>query len=208
MHRPTLKAALAIAILVLTSCGVTPPSETGKKAEARKPPIPPGPITGRTAFWEMYRSAHAWSPDVVPLALEDKELPGYKTADGKAAMWKATFGSPKLHQFRVFSYSIADLKPDVVPGVMIGNTQPWSGPVNDALPFETSDFNIDSDAAYQKALAQAAPWTRKNPGKDVSFTLGNSSRFNGPVWYVLWGEKKAGYSVYVDARTGAIVKGK
>jgi len=69
MHRPTLKAALAIAILVLTSCGVTPPSETGKKAEARKPPIPPGPITGRTAFWEMYKSAHAWTTDLTPLAL-------------------------------------------------------------------------------------------------------------------------------------------
>src|SRR5262245_7866384 len=196
MPATTSKAALLITILALTSCGTTPSSETGKKADtgAVKSSIPQAPISGRTAFWEMYRSAHAWSSDVVPLALESKELAGIKNADGKAAMWSATFGSSKLHQFRTFSYSIAASKPDIIQGIMIGNSQPWSGPVKDALPFDT-DFSVDSDAAYQTAQTQAGAWARKNPGKNVSFTLGNASRFTGPVWYVLWGEKKSGYSV-------------
>ncbi len=205
MHGTYFKAAVVIAILALTSCGATPPSEAGKKSEggAAKSSVPQGPISGRTAFWEMYHAAHAWAPDIQPLALESKEIPSIKNADGKAAMWSATFGSPSLHQFRTYSYSIADSKPDIVQGIMIGRAQPWGGPVDTALTFDTADFAVDSDAAYQTALTQG-----KNPGKSVSFTLGNASRFAGPVWYVFWGEKKSGYSVYVSAKTGAIVKGK
>src|SRR5262245_47420785 len=127
MHGTTLKTAVVIAILVLSSCGV-PPSSSEKKAEATKSLAPQVPITGRNAFWEMYKPARAWAPDIVPLALESKTIPGIKNADGKAAMWSATFGSPKLHQFRTFSYSVAESKPDVVQGIMIGNAQPWSGP--------------------------------------------------------------------------------
>jgi hypothetical protein len=206
MHSTTLKAAVALGLLVLASCS----SEPGKKPEvgAAKPAVPQGPISGKTAFWEMYRSAHNWAADVAPLSLESKELPGIKNADGKAAMWSATFGSANLHQFRTYSYSVADAKPDIVQGLMIGHTQPWGGPVNQALTFDTADLAVDSDAAYRTALAQAGAWVRKNPGKDASFTLGNASRFTGPVWYVLWGDKKSGYSVYVDAKTGSIVKPK
>lgn len=206
LMRTYLKAAVVIAILVLTSCS----PETGKKPEesAAKPAVPQGPISAKTAFWEMYHSAHSWAADVAPLSLESKEVPGVKNADGKAAMWTATFGSPGLRQFRTYSYSVADHKPDIVQGLMIGSAQPWGGPRNDAMTFDTSDLAVDSDAAYQTARVQASAWVDKNPGKDATFTLGNASRFPGPVWYVLWGDKKSGYSVYVSAKTGAVVKPK
>src|SRR5215471_7457021 len=96
-----LKAAVAIGILVLVSCGENPSSGTGKKSDAAKSSssVPQGPVSGKTAFWEMYRSAHSWAADIAPLSLESKEVPGVKNADGKAAMWSATFGSANLHQF-------------------------------------------------------------------------------------------------------------
>ncbi len=75
-----------------------------------------------------------------------------------------------------------------------------------ALPFETSDFATDSDAAYQTALTRASAWAGKDPGQVVSFTLGNAARFPGPVWYVLWGDKKSGHAVYVSAKSGTVVK--
>jgi hypothetical protein len=76
-----------------------------------------------------------------------------------------------------------------------------------ALPFDTADFSVDSDVAYSTALAQANAWVSKNPGKEVSMTLGNASRFPAPVWYVLWGDnKKSGYAVFVNAKSGAVVK--
>ena len=208
--RTYLKAAVAIGILVLVSCGENPSSETGKKADTAKSPssVPQGPVSGKTAFWEMYRSAHSWAGDVAPLSLESKEIPGIKNADGKAAMWSATFGSPTLRQFRTYSYSVAEHKPDIMQGLMIGNAQPWGGPRSEALTFDTSDLLVDSDAAYQTAVSQAGAWVGKNPGKEPSLTLGNASRFPAPVWYVLWGDKKSGYSVYVNAKTGGITKPK
>lgn len=206
--RTYLKAALVTAILLLISCSSEPVKKADGSSGKTAVPVPQGPISGKTAFWEMYRSAHSWAADVQPLSLESKEVPGMKNAGGKAAMWSATFGSPSRHQFRTYSYSIAEHKPEIVQGLMIGNAQAWGGPRNEALTFDTSELVVDSDAAYQTAAAQAAAWMRKNPGKEASFALGNASRFTGPVWYVLWGDKKSGYSVYVNAKSGTIAKPK
>jgi hypothetical protein len=199
-----LKAAVVLGILALTSCGVT--SDTGAKTDTSKSSTPEGPIPAKTAFWEMYKSAHTWSADLVPLAVESKVVPGMKNDAGKAAMWTATFGSASKHEARVFSYSVAAHPPDIYKGVMVGNSRPWGGPVPTALPFDSADFSVDSDAAYQTALAQATAWVSKNPGKDVSLSLGNAARFPAPVWYVQWGDKKAGYGVFVNAKNGAVMK--
>jgi hypothetical protein len=121
-------------------------------------------------------------------------------------MWTATFGSPSRREARPFTYSVAASPPDIYKGVTVGNTLTWTGPTPAALAFTTSDFAVDSDAAYTTAFAQAATWAKSHPDTEVSFTLGNAARFKGPVWYVLWGEKKSGYSVLVDAKSGAIVK--
>src|SRR5215472_10562001 len=206
MYRPCLKAAV-VGLLVLTGCSPDS-SSTNKKTDTgpAKPAVAQEPVLAKTAFWELYKSAHTWAADLTPLALESKEIPGIKNSDGKAAMWSATFGSPSKHEARVFSYAVAAHAPDIYKGITVGNSRPWSGPVPSALPFSGSDIATDSDAAYQAALAQASAWVSKNPNQEVSFTLGNAARFPGPVWYVLWGDKKAGHAVYVSAKTGQIVK--
>ncbi|MGE5321758.1 MAG: PepSY domain-containing protein [Actinomycetota bacterium] len=195
------------AVLLLASCSqqanVTKAStNSGEETSARES----GPVSGKTAFWEMYRSAHAWSPDLVPLSLESKSLNGVKNAEGKAEIWSATFGSMSKHQAATFSYAVAAHSPDISKGVTAGNPVPWSGPAREALPFDSSDLSIDSDEAYKTALAKAEPWVKAHPGREVSLTLGNASRFPGPVWYVLWGDKKSGYAVFVNAKTGAVIK--
>jgi hypothetical protein len=209
MHGLYLKAAIVSSILALTSCSVTPePSNTSAKPDAAaSASASQEPVSGKTAFWEMYKSAHTWAADLVPLALESKVVPGMKNAAGKAAMWSATFGSPSKHEARSFTYCVMGHPPDIYKGVTVGNSRPWGGPVPTALPFDTSDFSVDSDAAYATAAAQANSWVSKNPGKEVSLTLGNASRFPAPVWYVLWGDnKKSGYAVYVNAKSGAVEK--
>lgn len=208
MYGTCLKAAAVAGVLFLTSCGAAPkPSAAGAtEAGVNKSSASPEPVSGRTAFWEMYKSAHAWAADLVPLALESKNVPGMKNDAGRAAMWSATFGSPSRHEARIFSYSVAVHAPDIYKGVTVGRSLPWSGPTQAALPFQASEFSVDSDAAYKTALSQATAWVNKHPDKEVSFTLGNASRFPGPVWYVLWGDKKSGYAVFVNATTGAIIK--
>ena len=201
------KAAAALACLFfLTSCSQTPQASPKAEAEAAKPAAAGGPVSGKTAFWEMYKSAHTWATDLVPLTLESKTLAGVKNESGKAAMWTATFGSLRKHEARTFTYAVAAQPPDIAKGVSVGRGLSWSGPTQSALPFDTSDFSVDSDGAYQTAQAQAAAWVKQHPGKEPSLAMGNASRFDGPVWLVHWGDQKSGYAVYINAKSGAVVK--
>lgn len=198
--------AAFLALLFLTSCSQAPQPMAGSKAEADTTAASTGPVSGKTAFWEMYKSAHTWAADLTPLSLESKAVAGAKNDAGKAVMWSATFGSLSKHEARTFSYAVAAHPPDIVKGITVGHGIPWGGPSHDAMPFDSSDFKIDSDAAYQTAYTKAAAWVEKHPDKQATLTLGNASRFPAPVWYVFWGDKKLGYAVYVNAKTGAVIK--
>lgn len=201
-----VKATATLAVVFFVCSCSKSPTPPVSQAEAGKSPVSGEPISGKTAFWEMHKAAHAWAVDRVPLSLESKTVPGVKNESGKAAMWTATFGSPRKQEARTYTYSVAAHAPDIIKGVSVGGAIPWSGPTHDALTIDTADFSVDSDSAYQTALAQSTDWLKRHPDKDVSFALGNASRFDGPVWYVLWGDKKSGHAVYVSAKTGAIVK--
>jgi hypothetical protein len=201
MYSNCFKAAVIAAVLFMTACSETPKPSATEKASAAS-----SPVSGKTAFWEMYKTAHSWANDLVPLKLESKEIPGIKNDAGNAAMWSATFGSPRKGQAVVLSYAVVAHAPDIYKGVTAGHPVQWGGPTHDIMPFQTSDFKVDSDAAYKTAFAEAEPWLKKHPGKDVSFLLGNATRFPAPVWYVLWGDSKSGYSVFVNAVTGKTTK--
>lgn len=210
LYKIRLATALMVASFVL--CGWSQPSKPvgaaslvtamylSSAAEA-------GPVTAKTAFWEMYKSAYKWAPDIVTLHLAAKDLSGIKNDGGKAALWEVTFGSPSQHAYRILTYATAAHPPDIYKGVNIGRAIPWSGVTRDVMSIQTSDFKVDSDAAYATAAADAAAWVKKNPDKALSsFELGNSYRFPSPVWYVMWGDKKSGYVVLVSAATGKVLK--
>ncbi len=206
MKNRELKPALVVAALILTGCSEQPSSPVAK-TEKTESAAPAEPVTGKTAFWQMYKAAHAWAADMLPLTLEAKTIPGIKNEGGKAAMWEATFGSPSRKQYCSFTYAIAAQAPDIHKGVSAAAALPWAGPTRDALPFTTTEFNIDSDEAYKTAEEKAAAWLKKNPGKELTaMSVGAASRFPGPVWYFLWGEKKSGYFVLVSASTGKALK--
>jgi hypothetical protein len=165
------------------------------------------PVSGRTAFWAMYKSAYSWSSDVVPLKLESKSLPGIKNEAGRAAMWSAIFGSPRRREAIEISYAVAAQPPEVAKGINIGHPISWAGPSREVMPFQGSDIVVDSDLAYKTAAAQAESWLKAHPDKPASFLLGyNPTTFTRPVWYVVWGDKKSGYRVFLDAKTGEVAK--
>ena len=170
-----------------------------KQAEAEKP------VTGKTAFWEMYKLAYAWAPDMQVLYVKSATMDGQPVRTGEAAVWTGMFVSPSKMQAREFTYR-AITEGTKRKGVVSGNTQPWSGPVPKGQPFTTAQMKLDSNQAFEKAAAVAAAWLKENPGKDVSFTLGKESRVPAPVWGVLWGTDKTGYAVVVDATDGTIIK--
>jgi hypothetical protein len=201
--------AMAVAVLLAAGCSQTNKPSVMDESKAPAPKVAPEPVTAKTAFWLMYTPARRWTTDIVVLRLTPKEVPGFKNEAGKAAMWEATFASPSLHQYRVYSYSIATVAPEIFKGVSAGIRVPWGGVTRDTMPIELGSFNVDSDAAYQAATADGAAWLKKNPDRGLSaFALGNTYRFQAPVWYLMWGDKKSGYIAFVDANSGKLLKQK
>ncbi len=165
------------------------------------------PVTGKTAFWEMYKLGHAWSPDMEVLYLKSGKLEGVdvKGKDGEATEWTLMVASPSKREVHEFTYR-AISKDTHRRGVISGAAQPWGGPTPKGQPFTTSEMKLDSNEAFEKAVAKAAAWNKENPGKEVSFYLGKESKYPAPVWGVLWGGEKSGYLVVVNALDGSIQK--
>ncbi len=202
--------ATAVAVLLLAGCSPsTQPPVSDQSDAAKKPAGPAETVTAKTAFSPIYTSAQSWTTDFMILRLTAKEVPGFQNEAGKAAMWEATLASPSLHEYRVYSYAITSILPDIHKGVVAGPKMPWSGVTRDAMPIDISIFNVDSDAAYKAAAADAAAYLEKNPDKKLSsLELGNTYRFQAPVWYLMWGDKKSGYVAFVDATAGKVLKNK
>ncbi|HEY1501656.1 MAG TPA: hypothetical protein VGF88_18930 [Acidobacteriaceae bacterium] len=202
--------AISLAPFLLAGCSSSTSTSSSQPEKAATPvATAPEVITAKTAFWEMYKTAHAWSSDAEPIRVTAREVPGYKNEAGKAGMWEAIFGSSSLGMYRTFTYAIVDAPPNVSKGVSAGLALPWHGATRDAMPIDTSMFTIDSDAAYTAAAADAATWLRNNPGKEVSdFEIGDTYKFQAPVWYVMWGTKASGFATMVDASTGKVVSHK
>jgi len=200
---------MACAVLFFGGCSSSSKSSATDESAAKAPAAPPELVTAKTAFNPMETAAMTWASDAVLLELKPAELTGFKNEAGKAAMWEGTFGSRSLHAQKVETYAIVTVLPSVHKGVTAGLKQPWGGETQNAMAIDPASFKIDSDAAYQTASQDAAAWLKKNPDKPLtSIILGSAAKFHGPVWGVLWGDKKSGYIVYVDATNGKVIKGK
>jgi len=209
MRRYFSSSLLLVAALLMAACSETPKPEANQaSAEANAAAAAPEPVTGKTAYWAIYKSAYTWANDVVPLKLESKSVTGVKNDAGKAGMWTGTFGSARRAEVVDISYAvIADPATDTMKGVSVGHALPWSGPTPEVMPFQGSDIVFDSDAAYKTASAQAAAWLKTHPDKEPEFIMGNNLHtFGAPVWYVKWGDNKDGYNAFVNTKTGELAK--
>jgi hypothetical protein len=210
MHKKILMAATAVAaVMAMTACSEAPTPTEIKKAGVetkQEPAKPPEPVAAQTAFYEMYKPARTWAPDLLALSLTSNEVPSMKGEDGKSPMWTAVFVSPSRREARTFTYSVVDDGATIHKGVNVGGAEPWSGATPKSAPFQTTGFVVDSDAAYKTAYAKAEAWVKKHPGKKVAFSLGSAARFPAPVWFIIWGDTKSGYAVYVNATLGTVIK--
>ncbi len=201
-------SVVALAGLLLAGCNQSTQPPVTDVSAAAKPAGPPQLATAKTAFAAIYPSARNWTADVVMLKLVAKEIPGFKNEAGKAAMWEATFASPSRHQYRVDTYAITTILPQIHKGATAGLPMPWGGFTRDTMPIDPSSFNVDSDAAYTTAAADATAWLKKNPAKKLADpALGNVFKVHAVVWYFMWGDQKSGYyNAFVDADTGKVLK--
>jgi hypothetical protein len=199
-----LGSATIAGLLLLSGCSsdTPPPAET--KVEKKKPAVPTGPITGLTAYYEMYKVARTLAPDLQTASLTGNDVDGVKSEEGKYAMWTAVFVSASMRQATTFTYSTVE-QGTTLKGVNNAGSAPWGGATQTATPFANSDFSVDSDAAYKTAAAKAGDWLPKNADKPITIlALGNASTFPAPMWYIRWGTKTSGFAVYVNASTGTV----
>jgi len=210
MDKKLLIAAAAVAAVVaMTACSEAPTPTEIKKAQVetkQEPAKPPEPVAAQTAFYEMYKPARTWAPDLLALSLISNDVPSMKSEDGKFPMWTAVFVSPSRREARTFTYSVVDDGANIRKGVNVGGAEAWSGATPKSSPFQTTGFVVNSDTAYKTAYARAETWVKKHPGKKAAFSLGSAARFPAPVWFIIWGDAKSGYAVYVNATTGTVIK--
>lgn len=208
MNQHLFGAAIVVAALSLTACSEAP-KPAAETTEAKKEPAQPtGPVSAKTAFWEMYKPARSWSTDLLVLSVTSNEVSGIKPEDGKYAMWTAVFVSPSKHEARTITYATADQGTTVHKGVTMSGAESWSGATPKSKAFQTTEFAVDSDAAYKTGFEKAQAWVKKHPDKSSAMFLGSSNRFPAPAWCVLWGTTKLGYAVFVNATTGEVMTGK
>jgi hypothetical protein len=198
--------AVAGAALMLAACSSAPePAATTAAPATTAPAKPAGPVSAKTAFYEMYKPARTWATDIEALSLASGDLPGFKNEDGKAGLWTAVFASPSLRQARHFTYAIATAG-TIEKGVHAEVPEAWSGPTKAVMPFQNSDFAVDSDAAYKTVADKGADWLKDHADKKWNMQLGAAARFSAPVWYLVWGDAKSGgYAQYINATTGDLV---
>jgi hypothetical protein len=198
--KPLLAAVVAASVLFIPGCSEAPPPAEKKAAP------PPEPVKGRTALYQMFNAARAWSPDIQVLSLKSIDLPEVKRERGKAAAWQAYFVSPSSGRARSYTYSVIESVGNLHKGVFAGLEE--SGARGGTKPFLIAAVKTDSDEVYQTALKKAADYEKKNPDKPISFQLDKTDRFPNPAWRVIWGESvgTSNFSVFVDASTGGYLQ--
>jgi hypothetical protein len=196
----------AAAAIFMSACSSAPPPapkvETEAKKEAAKAPEA---VTAIGPYYEMYKMARQWAPDLLALNVKSGEVPNVKNEGGKAGLWTVIFVSPSKKEARTFTYAVAESGPDIRKGINVGGPLPWGGATTASKAFVNSEFVTNSDVAYKVAYEKGAEWLKAHPGLKCEMTLGNSARFPAPVWYIIWGTPKEGYAAYVNAVTGALL---
>lgn len=191
-------------MLLGVACSDSPaPKQEAKKKE---PEAPAHPITGRSAFYQMFVAARSWSPDVQPVQCVSLPIEGFKVQDGKAGAWRCLFASTSKGKLRNYTYSVTEAGGNLHKGVFHepGETN-FSGTVGQAKPFLVQALKIDTDAAMKTALEKGGEaFVKKHPDVPMTYLLELTPRFPQPAWRMIWGESVSAsqFSVFVDAATG------
>ena len=207
--RTIVLPGLALCGLLLLSACSSDTKTAATDDKAATPAGPAGPVTGKTAYWEMYTAAHnQFAKDIMPISLEAKAIPGIDNGDGTAAMWTAEFVSDSQKERRTFTYAIAAHPPDIYKGVTVGKPLPWSG-ARDIAPFSMGTVTVDSDAAYKTATDDAGKWLKEHPPKNPAITMKALLRNQSvPSWIIFWGNDKVGYRSFISGVDGKPMTGK
>jgi hypothetical protein len=201
--RVSLLSFAVVAFLFTAGCSDAPKEEVKKEA-----PKPPAPITGRQGFQMTYPSARGWASDAVPMRVQGLNLDSVKVETAKAPIWQVTYVSASKGAMRAYTWSTVEEGTNIHKGVFGGAQDSWAGPSGQERSFDSSGVNVDTPEALEKALTKADAYLKK-PGQKpvVNFLLQQTTRYNEPVWIVMWGISPgtAEFTVTVGATSGKVL---
>ena len=202
MKRTHAVIACIPVFLIMVGCS----EETKPAARQKEPEKPAEPVTAEYALEKVYPIARSWAPDAQLLSMSNLDLKEVKSGGGKAGAWELTFVADRKHRARRYTYSAATSS-NLPKGVTGGSEDSWF-PVGQTRPFFIQAVKTDSVAAYETAMKKGAEYASKHPDMPMKFLLEFTKELRNPAWRVIWGESVAmsGYSIFVDATTGAYVK--
>jgi hypothetical protein len=197
--------------LLLTGCSSTPQSQQQKPAEPAKPAADTNKAeTGRVAFQRMYVAARGWARDAMPVGLESQPTKEFPGRDGKAGVWRGTFGSASRQAMKPFVWSGVNSEDAPPPGISPGSEDSFNAANTSTRPFDFNYLKVDSDKAYEVALAHGGKeFVAKNKDATIHYTLNFDGRSNQLRWIVNMESataKARPLTVIIDATAGTFLK--
>jgi hypothetical protein len=206
-------AMVLFAGLLFIGCSSNPPSGQQQKAPAEpaKPAADANKAdTGRVAFQRMYVAARGWARDAMPVGLESQGTQEFPGRDGKAGVWRGTFGSASRQAMKPFVWSGVNSEDAPTPGINPGSEDSFSATNTSTRPFDFNYLKVDSDRAYEIAMAHGGKeFVAKNKDLNIRYTLtfdGRSSQLRWIVNMESASAKARPLTVILDATSGTFLK--
>src|SRR3954468_15744539 len=113
-----------LALTLIAGCSSNPPASREEPANqpASKPAAEANHAdTGRVAFQRMYVAARGWARDAMPVGLESQSTKNFPGTNGKAGVWRGTFGSASRQAMKPFVWSGVNAEDAPTPGINPGS---------------------------------------------------------------------------------------
>lgn len=193
------------ASLVMAACS----SEPSRPAETAKQPKPPEAMTGRAAFQRLSAAARGWAYDARPYRLESHATTDADGHGGKAAIWRASFGSTLQRGAKPYVWSGSNAPDAPSRGINPGVEDTYNPSNASTQVFDAAFLKIDSDKAFEVAQKHGGDkLLAKAPDTPVLYMLDWSRPTSQLVWHVMYGQSRdsASLRVEVDASSGDFIR--
>lgn len=203
---------LSLLLLLLAAfigCDSKPANTNTTAATPAEAPKPKAEYrTGREAFQKTFIAAHNWAPDAKPFRLESQYTPDAPATEGKAGIWRASFGSVSRRGMQPFQWTgVADAGAE--QGVSHGSEDSYSPTNTSTEIFDTAFLKVDSDQAFEVAQKHGGEkLTKADPKLPIFYILDWNHQKSKLLWHVLYGSSgdDSKLRVAVDATDGSFYR--
>ena len=157
----------------------------------------------------MFISAEDGARDAQPFRLESQPTSDAKGADGKSAVWRASFASAAQRGVKPWTWSGTDVSDAPSRGVNPGSEDSYNPDNASTSIFDMQFLKVDSDKAFEVAQKHGGDKIlEKAADTPVIYMLDWSRPTNELIWHVYYGASRdqAKLRAEVNASTGEFIR--